>query len=77
MKMYAGQDIGHKTENNKVIVEVPKELSYNQRWPVAKSVAANEIMELDDIKEVVFQETYTKPEPAKFEEVPAPEEKKE
>ncbi len=77
LKMYAGQEVGHKTEGDRVIVEVPKEFSYNQRWLVAKGVAANEIMEQDDIKEVVFQETFTKPEPAKFEEVPVPEEKKE
>jgi FKBP-type peptidyl-prolyl cis-trans isomerase 2 len=77
LKMYVGQDIGHKTENDKIIVEVPKELSYNQRWLVAKGVAANEIMEQDDIKEVVFQETYSKPEAPKVEEAaPAEEEKK-
>ncbi|HTY91378.1 MAG TPA: peptidylprolyl isomerase [Methanocella sp.] len=77
MKLYAGQDIGHKTEGDKVIVEVPRELSYNQRWAIAKSVAANDILEQDDIKEVVFQETYTKPIAPKVEETPAPEEKKE
>lgn len=77
LKMYTGQDVGHKTEGDKVIVEVPKEFSYNQRWLVAKGVAANEIMEQDDIKEVVFQETYSKPEAPKVEEAaPAEEEKK-
>lgn len=77
MKMYAGQEMEHKTEGSKVVIEVPKELSYNQRWLIAKGVAANEIMEQDDIKEVVFQETYTRPEAPKVEEAPAAEEKKE
>jgi FKBP-type peptidyl-prolyl cis-trans isomerase SlyD len=78
LKMYSGQDLQHKTEGEKVIVEVPKELSFNQRWLIAKGVAANEIMEQGDIKEVVFQETYRKPEAPKAEEAPSGEgEKKE
>ena len=77
IRMYAGQDVEHKTEGGKVVFEVPKELSYNQRWLIAKGVAANEIMEQDDIKEVVFQETYSKTEAPKAEEAPAEEEKKE
>jgi FKBP-type peptidyl-prolyl cis-trans isomerase 2 len=78
LKIYSGQDMTHKTEGDRVVVEVPKELSFNQRWLIARSVAANEITELDAIKEVVFQETFTKPEPAKpSEEAPAEEEKKE
>ncbi len=83
LKMYSGQDMTHKTEDDKVIVEVPKDLSFNQRWLIAKGVAANEIMEQDAIREVVFQETYTKPEAVKAaeekaaEEKPAEEEKKE
>ena len=68
LKMYSSQELGHKTEGDKVIVEVPKELGYNQRWLIAKGVAANEIMEQDDIKEVVFQETYAKTEAPKAEE---------
>jgi putative NADH-flavin reductase len=68
LKIYSGQDMTHKTEGDKVVVEVPKDLSFNQRWLIAKGVAANEIMEQDAIKEVIFQETYTKPEVPKAEE---------
>ncbi len=82
LKIYAGQDMTHKTEGDKVVVEVPKDLTFNQRWLVAKGVAANEIMDQDAIKEVVFQETYTKPEAPQaeekpVEEAPSEEEKKE
>jgi FKBP-type peptidyl-prolyl cis-trans isomerase SlyD len=73
LKIYSGQDMTHKTEDDKVFVEVPKDLSFNQRWLIAKGVAANEIMEQDAIKEVIFQETYTKPEAPKAEEKPAEE----
>jgi FKBP-type peptidyl-prolyl cis-trans isomerase SlyD len=75
LKMYGGSELTHKAEGDKVIVEVPKEYSFNQRWMIAKGVAANEIMEQGDIQEVIYQETYTKP--AKAEEAPAEEEKKE
>jgi FKBP-type peptidyl-prolyl cis-trans isomerase 2 len=78
LRMYSGQDLQHKAEGEKVIVEVPKELSFNQRWLIAKGVAASEIMEQGDINEVVFQETYRKPEASKAEEAPSGEgEKKE
>lgn len=73
LKIYSGQDMVHKTEGDRVVVEVPKDLSFNERWLIAKGVAANEIMEQDAIKEVVFQETYTKPEAPKAEEKPAEE----
>lgn len=73
LKIYSGQDMAHKTEGDRVVVEVPKDLSFNERWLIAKGVAANEIMEQDAIKEVVFQETYTKPEAPKAEEKPAEE----
>lgn len=76
LKMYSGQDMQHKTEGEKVIIEVPKELSFNQRWLIAKGVAANEIMEQGNIKEVVFQETYKKPEAPKAEEAPTEQQEK-
>ncbi len=72
LKLYTGQELKNKIEGQKVIVEVPQEMSFNQRWAIAKSVAANEIMSIDDITEVVFQETFTKPEASK----PAEEEEK-
>jgi len=73
LKLYTGQELEHKTEGEKIIVEVPKELGYNQRWAIAKSVASNEILDLEGIKELVFQETFTKPEAPKEEEKPAEE----
>ncbi len=76
LKMYSGQDMQHKTEGEKVIIEVPKELSFNQRWLIAKGVAANEIMEQGNIKEVVFQEAYKKPEAPKAEEAPTEQQEK-
>jgi FKBP-type peptidyl-prolyl cis-trans isomerase SlyD len=76
LKLYTGQELKHKIEGEKIVVEVPQELSFNQRWAIAKSVAANEIMDLEGIKEVVFQETFTKQEAPKAEEE-KPEEKSE
>lgn len=72
IKMFAGKDLEHKVEENKVTVEVPMEFAFNQRWTMAKSMIASQIYEIDGITEVVFQETYKKPE-----ETPATEEKKE
>jgi len=67
-KMYAGRDLTYKIDGDKVIIEVPQDLGFNQRWSIMKSVMASQINELEGIKEVVFQETYKK------EEAPAAEE---
>ena len=76
LKLYSGQELKHTIEGQKVVVEVPQSMAYNQRWTIAKSVTANEILEVDDLKEVVFQETFTKPEPVKAEEEKPAEEAK-
>ena len=76
LKLYSGQELKHTTEGSKVIVDVPEAMAYNQRWTIAKSVMANEILEIDDIKQVVFQETFNKPEPQKAEEEKPAEEAK-
>ncbi len=77
LKLFTGQELKANIEGEKVVVEVPQELSFNQRWAIAKSVAANEIMELEGIKEVVFQETFKKPEAPAPTEEEKPEEKSE
>jgi FKBP-type peptidyl-prolyl cis-trans isomerase SlyD len=60
LRMYTGKDIEHKIEDGKVIVEVPKDFAFNQRWILAKGAIAAQLQELEDINEVVFQETYKK-----------------
>lgn len=81
LRMYTGKDIEHKIEDDKVIVEVPKDFAYNQRWILAKGAIASQLQELENIDEVVFQETYKKEEKTEtFAPVEAPatgEEKKE
>jgi FKBP-type peptidyl-prolyl cis-trans isomerase 2 len=77
LKLYSGEELKNTIDGQKVIVDVPQAMSYNQRWAIAKSVVANEIMEVDDLKEVVFQETFTKPEPQAEAETPAEEAKPE
>lgn len=81
LRMYTGKDIEHKIEDGKVIVEVPKDFAYNQRWILAKGAIASQLQELENIDEVVFQETYKKEEKTEtFAPVEAPatgEEKKE
>ena len=62
VKMYAGKDLEHKIQDGKVIIEVPMEYAFNQRWTMAKSMIASQLYELANINEVVFQETYKKPE---------------
>ena len=63
VKMFAGKELDYKVEDNKVIIDVPMEYAFNQRWTMAKSMIASQMFELD-IAEVVFQETYKKPAPA-------------
>jgi FKBP-type peptidyl-prolyl cis-trans isomerase SlyD len=60
LRMFTGKDLEHKIEDGKVIVEVPKDFSYNQCWILAKGAIAPQLQELDNIDEVVFQETHKK-----------------
>jgi FKBP-type peptidyl-prolyl cis-trans isomerase 2 len=62
LRMYTGKDIEHKIEDGKVLVEVPKDFAFNQRWILAKGAIASQLQELEGINEVVFQETYKKEE---------------
>jgi FKBP-type peptidyl-prolyl cis-trans isomerase 2 len=64
LRMFTGKEIEHKIEDGKVIVEVPKDFAYNQRWIMTKGVIASQLQELEGIDEVVFQETYKKEEKA-------------
>ncbi len=81
LKMFTGKEMEHTIADGKVTVEVPKDFAYNQRWLLAKGAIASELMELEGINEVIFQETYKKEEKKEAfvpEEVPAAgEEKKE
>jgi len=81
LRMYTGKDMEHKIEDGRVIVEVPKDFQFNQRWLLAKGAIAAQLQELEGIEEVVFQETYKKEEKTEaFAPVEAPaegEEKKE
>lgn len=64
LKMYAGRDLEHAIEGDRVVVEVPKEFTFNQRWGFAKSAIASQMMEFENVREVIFKETYKKEEPA-------------
>jgi FKBP-type peptidyl-prolyl cis-trans isomerase SlyD len=82
LRMFTGKEMEHKIEDDKVIVEVPKDFQFNQRWLIAKGAIASQLQELEGINEVIFQETYKKEESkeafAPVEEAPAAgEEKKE
>jgi FKBP-type peptidyl-prolyl cis-trans isomerase 2 len=81
LKMFTGKEMEHTIADGKVTVEVPKDFAFNQRWLLAKGAIASELMELEGINEVIFQETYKKEEKKEAfvpEEVPAAgEEKKE
>ena len=59
--MYAGKDLEHKVDGSKVTIDVPMEYAFNQRWTMAKSMIASQLYETG-VDEVVFQETYKKPE---------------
>ena len=81
LRVYTGKDVDHTVEDGKVVIEVPKDFAFNQRWILTKGAIATQMMELEGINEVVFQETYRKEEKqeaAPAEEAPAAgEEKKE
>jgi FKBP-type peptidyl-prolyl cis-trans isomerase 2 len=81
LRMYTAKDIEHRIEDGKVLVEVPKDFAFNQRWILTKGAIASQLQELEGINEVVFQETYKKEEKVEAfatEEAPAEgEEKKE
>ncbi|OPY26065.1 MAG: putative FKBP-type peptidyl-prolyl cis-trans isomerase [Methanocella sp. PtaU1.Bin125] len=73
LRMFSGKDMDHKVKEDKVKVEVPKDFAFNQRWLLAKGAIASELMELEGIEKVVFQETYEKEEKKEaFEPVEAP-----
>ncbi len=61
VKMYAGKELEQKVDGSKVTIEVPMEYAFNQRWTMAKSMIASQLYETG-VDEVVFQETYKKPE---------------
>ncbi|HEY3272639.1 MAG TPA: FKBP-type peptidyl-prolyl cis-trans isomerase [Methanocella sp.] len=64
LRMFTGKEIEYKIDDGKVIVEVPKDFAYNQRWLMTKGVIASQLMELEGISEIAFQETYKKEEKA-------------
>lgn len=61
--MYTGKDMEHTIEDGKVLIEVPKDFSFNQRWLIAKGAIASTVLEQEGITEVVFKETYKKEAP--------------
>ncbi|MCD1293924.1 peptidylprolyl isomerase [Methanocella sp. CWC-04] len=73
LEMYTGRDIEYSIDGDRVIIEVPKEFTFNQRWGFAKSAIAAQIMELENVNAVIFQETYKKEEAAPEAEVAAEE----
>jgi FKBP-type peptidyl-prolyl cis-trans isomerase 2 len=72
LKMYTGMEVQHTIQDGRVVVEVPKEFGFNQRWLMAKGTIASQMLDLEGIGEVVFQETYKKAEET-FQAVEAPE----
>ena len=58
--LYVGKELSVKINDETVTVDVEPELTFNQRWLMAKRQIANEIISNTEIKEVLFVERYNK-----------------
>lgn len=56
--LYIGKDFAVQLNDETVTIEIEPELTYNQRWLMAKRQVAHEIMKNTDIKEVIYLERY-------------------
>jgi FKBP-type peptidyl-prolyl cis-trans isomerase SlyD len=58
--LYIGKDFSIEINDEKATVEIEPELTYNQRWLMAKRQIAKEIIDNTEIKEVDYLERYNK-----------------
>ncbi len=58
--LYVGKELPVKINDETVTVDVEPELTFNQRWLMAKRQIANEIINNTEIKEVLYVERYNK-----------------
>ncbi|MBE8538753.1 FKBP-type peptidyl-prolyl cis-trans isomerase [Geoglobus acetivorans] len=64
--IYTGRELEPKIEDGKVIVEVPKDASFNQYFLLGKYTVVDQIFKhIEGVKEVVFMEVFEKPEEEK------------
>ena len=58
--LYIGKELSIKINDETVTVDIEPELTFNQRWLMAKRQIANEIISNTEIKEVLYVERYNK-----------------
>src|SRR4030066_164626 len=58
--LYIGKDFSVEIKDSTATVEIPPEITFNQRWLMSKRQIANELIENTDIIEVVYLERYKK-----------------
>jgi len=60
LSLYIGKDFSVKIDGSTATVEIPPELTYNQRWLMSKRQIASEIINNTEIKELLYVEKYNK-----------------
>jgi FKBP-type peptidyl-prolyl cis-trans isomerase SlyD len=58
--LYIGKVFSVEIKDSTATVEIPPEITFNQRWLMSKRQIANELIENTDIKEVIYLERYNK-----------------
>lgn len=58
--LYIGKEFSVEIKDSTATVEIPPEITFNQRWLMSKRQIANELIENTDIKEVIYLERYNK-----------------
>lgn len=58
--LYLGKEFSVEIKDSTATVEIPPEITFNQRWLMSKRQIANELIENTDIKEVIYIEKYNK-----------------
>ncbi|MDO8727802.1 MAG: FKBP-type peptidyl-prolyl cis-trans isomerase [Candidatus Methanoperedens sp.] len=58
--LYIGKEFSVEIKDSTATVEIPSEITFNQRWLMSKRQIANELIENTDIIEVVYLERYKK-----------------
>ena len=58
--LYIGKEFSVEINDITATVEIPPEITFNQRWLMSKRQIANELIENTDIKEVIYLERYNK-----------------
>ena len=59
--LYIGKEFSVEIKDSTATVEIPSEITFNQRWLMSKRQIANELIGNTDIQEVIYLERYKKP----------------